>query len=137
VILDEIGLQGALDQYLPGFEKQTGIEVRYRKSGAARELDREVSIHLYRVIQEALNNIAKHSQSRYAEVHLQYLADGVVLEVEDRGIGFGSAHSYGMGLVSMRERACLVNGRLELENCPSGGARIRLTVPLTPQEAHV
>jgi signal transduction histidine kinase len=141
VILDEIGFESALDQYLPAFQKQTGIEVQYEKSGEAREFDRAVTIHLYRVMQEALNNIAKHSQSKRAAVRLRYLPDSVVLEVEDRGVGFGSSHTYGMGLVSMRERAGLVNGRLDLENCSSGGARVRLTVPaaspVSNQEAHV
>jgi signal transduction histidine kinase len=137
VILDEIGFEGALDQYLPGFQKQTGIEVRYEKSGAARELDRGVTIHLYRVMQEALNNIARHSQSKRADVRLRYLPDTVVLEVEDQGVGFGNSPVHGLGLVSMRERADLVNGRLELENCSSGGARVRLTVPAGTQEAHV
>jgi signal transduction histidine kinase len=136
VILDEIGFEGALDQYLPGFEKQTGIAVRYEKSGATRELDRGVAIHLYRVMQEALNNIARHSQSKRAAVRLRYLPESVVLEVEDDGIGFGSSHAYGLGLVSMRERAGLVNGLLDLENVSSGGARVRLTVPATPQETH-
>ncbi|HMC58834.1 MAG TPA: ATP-binding protein [Candidatus Solibacter sp.] len=137
VILDEIGFEGALDQYLPGFQRQTGIAVSYEKSGAARELDRAVAIHLYRVMQEALNNIAKHSQSKQAAVRLRYLPEAVVLEVEDHGIGFGSAHGFGMGLVSMRERADLVNGRLDLENCSSGGALVRLTVPAIPEETHV
>ncbi len=137
VILDEIGFEGALDQYLPGFQKQTGIEVRYEKSGEARELDRGVTIHLYRVMQEALNNIARHSQSKRAEVRLRYLPDTVVLEVEDQGIGFGNSPVHGLGLVSMRERADLVNGRLDLENCSSGGALVRLTVPAGTQEAHV
>jgi len=137
VILDEIGFEGALDQYLPGFQRQTGIAVSYEKSGAVRELDRGVAIHLYRVMQEALNNIAKHSQSKQAAVRLRYLPETVVLEIEDHGIGFGSSHSFGMGLVSMRERAELVNGRLDLENRSVGGALVRLTVPATPQETHV
>src|SRR5450759_2011844 len=136
VILDEIGFEGALDQYLPGFRKQTGIEVHYEKSGAARELDRAVAIHLYRVMQEALNNIAKHSHSNRAAVRLRYLPEAVVLEVEDHGVGFGSSHAYGMGLVSMRERAGLVNGLLDLENLGSGGALVRLTVPAATQETH-
>ena len=136
VILDEIGFEGALDQYLPGFQKQTGIEVHYEKAGPPRELDREVAIHLYRVMQEALNNIAKHSQSNRAVVRLRYLPETVVLEVEDHGVGFGSSHAYGMGLVSMRERAGLVNGLLDLESPSSGGALVRLTVPATAQETH-
>jgi signal transduction histidine kinase len=136
VILDEIGLEGSLDQYLPAFEKQTGIAIRYEKSGEPRELDRGVAIHLYRVMQEALNNIARHSQSKRAAVRLRYLPETVVLEVEDDGIGFGNSHAYGLGLVSMRERAGLVNGLLDLENVSSGGARVRLTVPSTVQESH-
>jgi signal transduction histidine kinase len=136
VILDEIGFEGALDQYLPGFQKQTGIEVRCEKNGEARELDGAVAVHIYRVLQEALNNIARHSQSKQASVRLRYLPEAVVLEVEDRGVGFASTHAYGMGLVSMRERADLVNGRLDLENGSAGGALVRLTVPTAPQELH-
>jgi signal transduction histidine kinase len=136
VILDEIGFEGAVDQYLPGFQKQTGIEVHYEKSGTPRELDRAVAIHLYRVMQEALNNIAKHSHSNRALVRLRYLPESVVLEVEDHGVGFPSSHPYGMGLVSMRERAGLVNGLLDLQNLGTGGALVRLTVPATIQETH-
>ena len=58
-------------------------------------------------MQEALNNIARHSQSKRAAVRLHYLPDAVVLEVQDYGVGFGISHTYGMGLVSMRERAGL------------------------------
>jgi len=63
VMLEEMGLESALNQYLPNFEKQTGIRVRYEKDGSGRELDRNVSIHLYRVMQEALSNVAKHSKA--------------------------------------------------------------------------
>lgn len=136
VVLDEIGFEGALEQYLPVFERQTGIEVRYRKTGEARELDHAVSIHLYRVLQEALNNIVRHSHARVAEVRIHYLPEAVVLEVEDQGIGFSNDPASGMGLVSMRERASLVSGRLELENGASGGARVRLTVPVAAQDVH-
>jgi signal transduction histidine kinase len=132
VILDEIGFESAVGQYLPGFQKQTGIEVRYEKSGASRELGREVTIHVYRVMQEALNNIAKHSQGSQVAVRLRYLPEAMVLEVEDNGIGFGKVQGHGMGFISMRERADLVNGRLELENSGTGGALVRLTVPAAP-----
>lgn len=136
VILDEIGFDGAVDQYLPGFEKQTGIQVHYEKSGSPCDFDKESAIHLYRVMQEALNNIAKHSQSKKAAVRLLYRQEAVVLEVEDQGVGFANSLAYGMGLVSMRERAGLVNGRLDLENSSSGGALVRLTVPILSQETH-
>ena len=130
VILDEIGLEGAIDHYLPAFTRQTGIDVRCEKSGMPHEVDRAVAIHIYRVMQEALNNVAKHSHSRQATVRLRCTPESVVLEVEDQGIGFGSSTSSGLGMVSMPERASLVNGRLDLENVNSGGARVRLTVPV-------
>jgi signal transduction histidine kinase len=101
-------------------------------------MDGQIAIHLFRVLQEALNNVARHSKSTHAAVRLRYLPDAVVLEVEDDGVGFGNtARSHGMGLVSMRERAGLVNGRLELLERSGGGALVRLTVPLSPEEARV
>jgi len=136
VVLDEAGLESALDVYLPGFQRQTGIEIRYEKAGASRDLDRDVAIHLYRVLQEALNNIARHSKSPWAAVRLRYLADKVVLEVEDKGVGFDNKQErQGMGMVSMRERAELVNGSVEFIGRAGGGVLVRLTIPVAPQEA--
>ena len=129
VVLDDAGFEGAIDVYLPAFEKQTGIAVQYEKSGTSRELHRGVAIHLYRVLQEALNNVVRHSGSASAQVRLNYLADAVVLEVEDRGIGLVKGRSNGMGLVSMRERAELVSGRVEFLDAEGGGTLIRMTVP--------
>jgi signal transduction histidine kinase len=110
VVLDEAGLESAVDAYLPAFERQTGIEVRYEKMGERRELNRELAIHLYRVMQEALNNVARHSNSKRAAVRLRFLPAAVVLEVQDEGIGFQERVTQGLGLISMRERAELVNG---------------------------
>jgi signal transduction histidine kinase len=129
VVLDDAGFEGAVAAYLPAFERQTGISVTYEKNGTMRELDRGVAIHLYRVVQEALNNVARHSKSASALVRLNYLTGTVVLEVEDRGIGFGKRESKGMGLISMRERAGLVNGRVEFLDAEGGGALMRMTVP--------
>jgi signal transduction histidine kinase len=130
VILDEIGFESALDQYLLVFERQTGIEIRYERYGGGRELDRAVAIHFYRVMQEALNNVVKHSKGTRAEVRVRYLPEATVLEVEDNGSGFVGWGKQGIGLVSMRERANLVHGNLELDNTETGGARVRLTVPV-------
>jgi signal transduction histidine kinase len=128
VVLDDAGFEGAVATYLPAFERQTGISVTYEKRGSSRELDRGVAIHLYRVLQEALNNVARHSKSTSARVRLNYQHGAVVLEVEDRGIGFGKRESKGMGLISMRERAGLVNGSVEFLDAEGGGALVRLTV---------
>ena len=136
MVLYEVGLESAVDAYLPAFEKQTGIEVRYEKTGAGRELDRELAIHLYRVMQEALNNVARHSNSRSAAVRLSFLAEAVVLEVQDKGIGFQGNPTRGLGLVSMRERAELLNGTIEFTRGESAGALVRVTVPLVAEAAH-
>jgi signal transduction histidine kinase len=137
VILEEAGLEAALNAHLPLFEKQMGIEIRYQAEGEGTALDRNVAIHLYRVLQEALNNVARHSRSKHAAVRLRYAPDSVVLEIEDDGVGFGKLQpAHGMGLVSMRERAELVNGRLELLEGNGGGALVRLTVPIVAEEAH-
>ena len=136
VVLDEAGLESALDAYLPTFEKQTGIEVGYEKTGEGKELDRELSIHLYRVIQEALNNVARHSNSKSAAVRLRFLPASVVLEVQDEGIGFQERVTQGLGLISMRERAELVNGTIEFTQGDKGGVLVRVTVPLAPQVSH-
>jgi signal transduction histidine kinase len=136
-VLEEAGLEVALRQHLPVFEKRTGIQIVYESSGSGEALDQTVAIHVYRVLQEALNNVARHSKAMRAVVRLRYSAERVVLEVEDAGVGLGSVgQTHGMGLVSMRERAELVHGSLELLKVESGGLLVRLTVPLAPQEAH-
>jgi signal transduction histidine kinase len=136
-VLEEAGLEAALRQRLPVFEKQTGIRIAYESSGSGPALDQTVAIHVYRVLQEALNNVARHSKAARVAVRMRYSAERVVLEVEDGGVGFdGASQTPGMGLVSMRERAELVHGRLELLSADGGGLLVRLTVPLAPQETH-
>jgi signal transduction histidine kinase len=130
MVLDDAGLEGAVDLYLTGFEKQTGIAVRYEKDGDKRAVDRDVAIHIYRVLQEALNNVAKHSKSAEADVRLRFRAAELVLEVEDHGVGFRlEKEGRGMGLTSMRERAELVHGTIEFLKNGGGGTLVRLTVP--------
>jgi signal transduction histidine kinase len=136
VMLDETGFENAVDVYLPDFGKQTGIEIQYKKTGPSRELDRTVSIHLYRVLQEALNNVVRHSGSAHAAVRLRFVPAAVVLEVEDAGVGFRDMDRQGMGLISMRERAELVNGHIEFLEREGGGALVRITVPMAAEEAH-
>lgn len=129
VALDEAGLESALETYLPRFERQTGVAVRYQKDGPSRELNRETTIHLYRVIQEALNNVAKHSGSKRATVRLRYSPDAVILEIEDDGVGIRNPAKHGLGLVSMRERTGMMKGKFEIAEGEGGGTLVRVTVP--------
>jgi signal transduction histidine kinase len=140
-VLDDGGLEEAIDWYLSVFEKQTRIHVTLEKSGVTRERELELSqalgedmaIHVYRVLQEALNNLARHSQSVEARVRVRLSRELLELEVEDRGIGLdldGPSPSRGIGLVGMRERANLLNGKIEFLTPEAGGTLVRLRVPL-------
>ncbi len=136
VMLEEMGLEQTVDAYLPPYEDRTGISVTYQKSGVSRPVDREVAIHVYRVLQEALNNVARHAQCTEARVRLNLSPSTLVLEVEDDGVGLSNRNRSGMGLVSMRERAEMVKGTVEFLESAGGGALVRLTVPLAAEEVH-
>jgi len=130
-ILEELGLESTIDWYLSTVEKQLGIQVTYERSGTAPPIDATIGIHVYRVLQEALSNVARHSGSDRAWVRLRVDAATLELEVEDGGKGLTStAGRRGLGLVAMQERAAIVNGTLELLRPAQGGTLVRLSVPL-------
>ncbi len=136
-ILDEGGLEQAIDWYVPIFEKQTGIRVEYCKSGHGAGVPDTIAIHVYRVLQEALNNVARHSGAARAEVRVQFASSSLRLEVEDHGAGMpverGRDGRRGIGLVAMRERADLLHAALAFERPAAGGTLIRLSVPLVEE----
>lgn len=136
VVLEEAGVESAIDAYLPVFERRTGIAVRCSRSPGPWTIGREQSIHLYRVLQEALNNVARHSGAKEAAVRLTFAGERLTLEVEDNGSGFGDRRRDGLGLVSMRERAEIAGGRVEFLAGATGGALVRFTVPASREEAH-
>jgi len=137
VMLDEAGLESTFDWYLATVEKQTGIDISYEKSGSSFPISGSASIHIYRVLQEALNNVARHSGAGKAWVRLRFLEDRLELEVEDHGKGFTKETSNpGIGLVAMRERAELLGGGIEFVSPPAGGTVVRLRVPKDKVEAH-
>jgi signal transduction histidine kinase len=137
VLLDEAGLVSTLDWYIPTVERQTGLTLQYEKSGAAFPLDGGASVHVYRVLQEALNNASRHSGAKEAWVRLKFLADALELEVEDHGKGIATEkNGRGIGLVAMRERAELIGGTLELLRPASGGTMVRLRIARQKVESH-
>ena len=107
---------------------------------SAIELDETVSLSLYRVIQEALQNVAKHSRARHVKVELTAGADSIQLRVSDDGIGFrghGIGENHGLGLVSMRERLRLAGGELSIWSRPSLGTQIEAVVPIATKRARI
>ena len=130
MMLEEAGLERTLDWYLPVVEKQSGIKIAYEKSGTAFGVEGNAAIHVYRVVQEALNNAVKHSGAERVWVRLIFRTDKLGLEVEDHGCGFANGgERRGIGLVAMRERAELLGGTIEFLRPEQGGTLIRLSVP--------
>ena len=136
VLLEEAGLESTLDWYIPTVERQTSLRLHYEKSGQPFSVDTGAGVHLYRIIQEALNNISRHAGVTEAWIRLNFLPDTLELEVEDHGKGLASNANKpngntprGIGLVGMRERAELIGGTLDISHPPQGGTLIRVKIP--------
>jgi signal transduction histidine kinase len=130
VMLDEAGLVTTLDWYIPTVERQTGIAISYEKQGMPFEVNSSAAVQIYRVLQEALNNVARHSGAKQAWVRLRFLPATLELEVEDHGVGFSHRPAkQGIGLVAMRERAELMSGRIMFSTPAASGTLLHLTVP--------
>ena len=137
VMLDEAGLESALDWYLPIMERQSGIHISYEKSGEPFEVNGNGAIHVYRVLQEALNNVSRHAGVKQAWVRLRFTSTGLNLEVEDHGSGIApTAMKKGIGMVAMRERAELLGGTMEVGKPSQGGTVVRLAVPRESLDGH-
>jgi two-component system, NarL family, sensor histidine kinase UhpB len=127
--LDDLGLDSALAVLCDRFVKRTGIEVSCEISESLPGLTADAELVIYRVAQEALTNVARHSGSDTAELSMRTDADRVVLTVRDHGRGLGSDQTPGSGIKGMRERAGLVGATLEIDSAPGGGCEVRLEVP--------
>ena len=137
VLLEEAGLVSTMDWYIPTLERQTGLTIHYEKSGTPFAVDSSAGVHVYRVLQEALNNINRHAETREAWVRLNFLQNSLELLVEDHGKGFTvKKGQQGIGLVAMRERSELIGGTLEYGVPSEGGTRVRLQVPREKVESH-
>jgi signal transduction histidine kinase len=137
-MLDEAGLEDAIRHYVDGFSERTGIEVKLKISPQSGRLPPDVELALFRVIQESLTNIQRHSQSLRATIQLDRSAEEVKLEISDKGQGAsrggltgatGPPFRLGVGIPSMHERVRLIGGRLEIEST-SSGTTVRVTIPV-------
>jgi signal transduction histidine kinase len=132
-ILEDLGLATALESLCDDFGQQYGIPVTFRIQGdPPSPFPIETASHVYRVAQEALNNVAKHAQAKHVSVLLSGHR-GLRLLIRDDGIGFDPTTvrgAGGLGLVSMEERARIAGGTLRVESRPGHGARVNLVMPL-------
>src|SRR6266403_128234 len=131
-LLDEYGLGAALGWYAEEFSRRTGIAVALRDGkDAAADLRREAAVALFRIAQEALNNVAKHAGARQVRIEIACEAEEIVIRVADDGAGFdpaAAARGKRWGMKTMRERAEAAGGRLEVDSAPGEGTIVRASV---------
>jgi two-component system sensor histidine kinase DegS len=131
--LDDLGLAESVGRYVARFRGYTGIPAVVQIQGEPLRLPLEVEIGLYRIMQEALNNIAQHAAASAARVQLDFAAEAVTLTVVDDGRGFDTQavrDNQRLGLVGMAERASRVGGKLRVDSHPGGGTTVTIRVPL-------
>jgi signal transduction histidine kinase len=132
--LEYLGIATAMKAFCKEFSDQQNVEVVFADDEVPRTLPQEISLCLFRVLQEALQNALKHSGVRHFEVELRYVPDAIDLTVRDSGSGFDVAQAmktHGLGLVSMAERLKLVEGQLSIDSQPQRGTTIRASVRLS------
>ncbi|HEY4827111.1 MAG TPA: histidine kinase [Solirubrobacteraceae bacterium] len=131
--LDDLGLESALAVLCDRFAQRSGLDVAYRVADPLPELSASAELVVYRVAQEALTNVARHSGSDRAELTLQPDDGRLVLTVRDEGRGLGSGGTDGSGIRGMRERAGLISATVEVRDARPG-TEVRLSVPIEAPE---
>ncbi|MGA9305737.1 MAG: PAS domain S-box protein [Candidatus Sulfotelmatobacter sp.] len=131
--LEYLGLATAANSFCREMSEQSKVEVLFTQTGIPRSLPKEISLCLFRVLQEALQNAVKHSGVRSFTVDLQGTEEAIELTVEDTGVGFEEQEAFtrsGLGLISMRERVQMVRGEFEVKSKPGAGTKIYARVPI-------
>jgi PAS domain S-box-containing protein len=137
-LLDALGLQRAVPHYVERFGQRSGLKIELEVEENLGRLGREVETALFRIVQESLGNVSRHSESLSAVVRLRRSDHSVILEVEDQGIGLPAevrakindpAAAFGIGITGMRERLRQLGGALQIDST-AGGTLVRATVPL-------
>jgi signal transduction histidine kinase len=139
IYLEDLGLATALEMLAREVSQNHSIQVEFQKSGKEQRLPHEVELAFYRIAQEALNNIVRHSEAGHAELHISFGEKESKLEVNDDGIGFDMpasptdfAANGHFGLLGIRERAELIGACLEVESVPGEGTRLQVVVNEAP-----
>jgi signal transduction histidine kinase len=135
-MLDDLGLVPAIRWYAETRLGAGGAAVVFQTKGSQRRLQPELETAVFRIAQEAINNVAKHAHADNVQVRLHWEPYQVILEVQDDGKGFNVDDTYrehelgqGMGLLGMRERAEMFGGEIEIASCPGEGTLVRVTLP--------
>jgi signal transduction histidine kinase len=137
-MLDDLGLIPTLAWFFERYQAQTGVAIDFKHSGVERRFAPVIEITLYRIVQEALTNVARHAHTQQVAVHLWANGETIRIQIEDAGAGFEieavrAANKTG-GIVGLYERAQLVGGQCEIESSIGAGTIVNATLPLQPFE---
>jgi two-component system sensor histidine kinase UhpB len=132
-MLEHLGLISALTELVTAFQRRSGIRVDREFGPQVTGLSPEAELAIYRIAQEALTNVARHSHARRVTISLHQGPGRVALRIVDDGRGFHNGADEHGGLRSMRERAVLLDGALAINSAPGGGIDVRLEIPVAPE----
>jgi len=130
-MLDDFGLVPALNWHAREMTKRTGLNVMLTADEAADELPEEHTTCIYRLVQEAVNNAARHASARTVQVELRRQDERVYVSVRDDGAGFDTRIVRGLGLLGMEERVRRLGGRIAVDSQPGRGTAISVELPVT------
>jgi PAS domain S-box-containing protein len=133
VVLDELGLAAAVEWYAQDFGQRTGLTIRVHADALDGELHRDNATGLFRILQEALTNVARHAAARTVQIALRRRGSTLSLDVADDGAGITpdqASAPTSLGILGMRERAILLGGTMEIIGEPNGGTRVTVWVPV-------
>ena len=131
--LELLGIAVAVKALCREFSEQYRVQAHYKCSGILDGLSTDVSLCLFRVVQEALHNVAKHSRAIKVDVELRGTLDSLYLCISDDGVGFANTSKAraGLGLISIRERLLLIGGKFTITSKPGSGTRVEANIPIT------
>ena len=135
--LEEVGLTLAIEGYLESVAKRSGIDIAVETEPGLDGVDRDSTIHVFRLVQESITNVMRHSQSEKAFVQMRRVGGRLEISIRDEGCGFDlddalarSVRGQHLGLLGMRERAGAIGGELTIDSRPGAGTEVRIRVPL-------
>lgn len=137
--LNNIGLVSTLEAYCLHLRRNDNLDVVFRVEGKEKQLSSIVSVTVYRIIQEACNNVIRHSKAKRVYIHISFLEHSLEVDIEDNGVGFDISEVEnrakedmlnGFGLSTMRERARLLSGSFSIDTKPGAGTKIHVFVPV-------
>lgn len=136
--LDDLGLLPTLERYVVSFKEETGIDVQLRSRAINEEIKPVISLAVFRIVQESLNNVLKHAQAKRVSILLEHVNQKLIIIIADNGVGFDTKNvkiiepesTGGFGLFSMKERVTLLEGEVDIVSQVGVGTKITIHIPL-------